>query len=174
MRSSSSRSFQRPHSSGGPAFPANPWLQIFSASSRRGHIDSVEGVQRQTCADTRTASLSSASSAETPKFATPGTTPATPSLTRHQTSWKRSRRRMAIQRRMASLHRVGQVRRVAATLTKGMHLRSKANCESRKPQREGANQRVWEIRADSILKLDRAQRQEEPVPAEGKTAGVPL
>jgi single-strand DNA-binding protein len=55
----------------------------------------------------------------------------------------------------------GKFGEFAAALTKGLHLQVEGELRSREYQREGANQRVWEIRTDSILKLDRAERQED-------------
>ena len=62
----------------------------------------------------------------------------------------------------------------AATLTKGLHLQVEGALRSREYQREGAIHRVWEVRTDSILKLDRAERQEEPLPAEAEPSEVPF
>ena len=68
----------------------------------------------------------------------------------------------------------GKFGEFAATLTKGMHLQVEGELRSREYQREGASHRVWEVRTDSILKLDRAERQEEPVPAEAEPSDVPF
>ena len=68
----------------------------------------------------------------------------------------------------------GKFGEFAATLTKGMHLQVEGELRSREYQREGASHRVWEIRAESILKLDRAERQDEPVPAEAEPSDVPF
>jgi single-strand DNA-binding protein len=67
-------------------------------------------------------------------------------------------------------HRViiwaGRLAEFARTLTKGTHLQIEGELRSREYLKDGATCRVWEIRAYSILKLDRAERQtdDEPVP----------
>ena len=60
----------------------------------------------------------------------------------------------------------GKIAGFAATLTKGAHVHVEGELRSREYQKDGATCRVWEIRAYSILKLDRAERQadDEPVP----------
>lgn len=62
----------------------------------------------------------------------------------------------------------------AATLTKGMHLQVEGEFRSRDYQREGSSHRVGEVHTDSILKRDRAERQEEPDPAEAEPSDVPF
>ena len=64
----------------------------------------------------------------------------------------------------------GRLANFAGTLTKGAHVAIEGELRSREYDREvtvGAQkttitQRVWEIRVDTILKLDRAARGEEP------------
>ena len=64
----------------------------------------------------------------------------------------------------------GRLANFAGTLTKGAHIAIEGELRSREYDREvtvGAQkttitQRVWEIRVDTILKLDRAARGEEP------------
>ena len=64
----------------------------------------------------------------------------------------------------------GKLANFAGTLTKGAHVAIEGELRSREYDREvtvGAEkttitQRVWEIRVDTILKLDRAARGEEP------------
>ena len=61
----------------------------------------------------------------------------------------------------------------AATLKKGAHLQIEGELRSRKydSTKAGAEQTIWEIRVDSILKLDRAEkasREEDEVSAEGE------
>ena len=68
----------------------------------------------------------------------------------------------------------GKFGEFAATLTKGMHLQVEGEIRSREYQREGAAHRVWEVRTDSILKLDRAERQEQPAPPEAEPSDVPF
>ena len=46
----------------------------------------------------------------------------------------------------------------AARLTKGAHVLVEGSLRSREYERDGARHRVWECKADSIVKLDRAQR----------------
>ena len=67
----------------------------------------------------------------------------------------------------------GKLGEFAATLTKGMHLQVEGELRSREYQRDGATHRVWEVRADSILKLDRAERQEESVSTNAEPSEVP-
>ena len=71
----------------------------------------------------------------------------------------------------------GKLANFAGTLTKGAHVAIEGELRSREYDREvtvGAEQttitqRVWEIRVDTILKLDRAARGDEPAePAAGE------
>ena len=72
----------------------------------------------------------------------------------------------------------GKLANFAGTLTKGAHVAIEGELRSREYDREvtvGAEkttitQRVWEIRVDTILKLDRAARGEEPAE---QSAGEP-
>ena len=72
----------------------------------------------------------------------------------------------------------GKLANFAGTLTKGAHVAIEGELRSREYDREvtvGAEkttitQRVWEIRVDTILKLDRAARGEEPAE---RSAGEP-
>jgi single-strand DNA-binding protein len=65
----------------------------------------------------------------------------------------------------------GKLATFAGTLTKGAHVAIEGELRSREYDRDvtvGAEkttitQRVWEIRVDTILKLDRAARGEEPI-----------
>ena len=55
----------------------------------------------------------------------------------------------------------GKLAEYAKTLTKGSHLQIEGELRSREYQDKkngSAKQRVWEIRVDSILKLDRAEK----------------
>ena len=60
----------------------------------------------------------------------------------------------------------GKFAEFAATLTKGMHLQVEGELRSREYERDSVKHRIWEIRIESILKLDRAERRQEPDPAE--------
>ena len=62
----------------------------------------------------------------------------------------------------------------AAGLKKGAHLQVEGELRSREYQKDGATHRVFEIRAKSILKLDRAQQQSEAVPQEAEPSDVPF
>ena len=53
----------------------------------------------------------------------------------------------------------------AATLKKGAHVQVEGPLRSREYEKDGVKQRVYECKAESILKLDRAERQEAPEPA---------
>src|SRR5436305_1481658 len=48
----------------------------------------------------------------------------------------------------------------AATLKKGSHVQIEGPLRSREYQKDGATHRVFECKAESILKLDRAERQD--------------
>ena len=61
----------------------------------------------------------------------------------------------------------------AATLTKGMHLQVEGELRSREYEREGVTHRIWEVRTESILKLDCAERRQEAKPAEADQAIPP-
>ena len=67
----------------------------------------------------------------------------------------------------------GKFGEFAATLTKGMHLQVEGELRSREYERDGVKQRIWEVRTESILKLDRAERRQEPEPAEPDQAVPP-
>jgi single-strand DNA-binding protein len=54
----------------------------------------------------------------------------------------------------------GKPGEVATTLRKGAHMQIEGELRSREYQKDGAKLRVWECIAESILKLDRAERQE--------------
>jgi single-strand DNA-binding protein len=56
----------------------------------------------------------------------------------------------------------------AATLRKGAHVQVEGPLRSREYERDGAKHRVVECKAESILKLDRAERQEAPIAADGE------
>ena len=47
-----------------------------------------------------------------------------------------------------------------------MHLQVEGELRSREYERDSVKHRIWEIRIESILKLDRAERRQEPDPAE--------
>ena len=49
----------------------------------------------------------------------------------------------------------------AARLTKGAHILVEGSLRSREYERDGVKHRVWECKADSIVRLDRAQRAED-------------
>ena len=54
----------------------------------------------------------------------------------------------------------GKLSEFAATLTKGAHIQVEGELRSREyvNKKTGAKQRVWEVRVDSILKLDRGEK----------------
>lgn len=54
----------------------------------------------------------------------------------------------------------GKLAEYAKTLTKGAHLQLEGELRSREyaDKKTGAKQRIWEIRVDSILKLDRVEK----------------
>jgi single-strand DNA-binding protein len=54
----------------------------------------------------------------------------------------------------------------AATLKKGAHVQVEGPLHSREYAKDGVPYRVWECKAESILKLDREERAEQPRPAE--------
>jgi single-strand DNA-binding protein len=64
----------------------------------------------------------------------------------------------------------GKLADFAGTITKGAHVAIEGELRSHEYQRELAvgtqkttiSQRVWEIRVDSVLKLDRAAKRESP------------
>ena len=67
----------------------------------------------------------------------------------------------------------GKLSEFAATLTKGAHIQVEGELRSREydSKKTNAKQRIWEIRVDSILKLDRAEKAapEEQEPSEFST-----
>jgi len=56
----------------------------------------------------------------------------------------------------------GKLGEFAATLKKGAHVQVEGELRSREYEKDGVNHRVFECRIESILKLDRAARQETP------------
>jgi single-strand DNA-binding protein len=63
----------------------------------------------------------------------------------------------------------------AATLKKGSHVQIEGPLRSREYQQDGVTHRVFECKAESILKLDRAEREDAPTPADAEDAAdVPL
>jgi single-strand DNA-binding protein len=60
-------------------------------------------------------------------------------------------------------HRIvafGKLAEYAKTLTKGTHVRVQGSLRSREYEKDGVSRRVSEVRAETIAKLDRAQRGE--------------
>ena len=70
----------------------------------------------------------------------------------------------------------GKLGEFATTLKKGAHVQIEGELRSREYQKDGAKHRVWECIVESILKLDRAERQDEAaVPdAEPAAEDVPV
>ena len=62
----------------------------------------------------------------------------------------------------------------AATLKKGTHVHVEGQIRSREFEKDGVKHRVWDCRVDSILKLDRAERAEQPSTAAEEMAEVPF
>ena len=56
----------------------------------------------------------------------------------------------------------GKIAAFAATLKKGAHVRVEGELRSREYEKDGVTRKIFECRVGSILKLDRAVRQEEP------------
>ena len=56
----------------------------------------------------------------------------------------------------------GKIAGFAATLKKGAHVQVEGELRSREYEKDGVTQKIFECRVGSILKLDRAIRQEEP------------
>jgi single-strand DNA-binding protein len=54
----------------------------------------------------------------------------------------------------------GKLSEFAGTLTKSVHIQVEGELRSRQydSKKTGSKQRIWEIRVDSILKLDRAEK----------------
>ena len=64
-------------------------------------------------------------------------------------------------------HRVvafGKLAEYANTLVKGSHLMVQGSLRSREYEKDGVKHRVFELRADTIAKLDRAERKESKTP----------
>ena len=56
----------------------------------------------------------------------------------------------------------GKLADFAGTLSKGAHIAIEGELRSREYEKDGVTQKIFECRVGSILKLDRAIRQEEP------------
>ena len=67
----------------------------------------------------------------------------------------------------------GKLSEFAATLTKGAHIQVEGELRSREyvSKKANAKQRIWEVRVDSILKLDRAEK---AAPEEQEQSELPL
>ncbi len=67
----------------------------------------------------------------------------------------------------------GKLSEFAATLTKGAHIQVEGELHSREyvSKKANAKQRIWEVRVDSILKLDRAEK---ATPEEQGQSELPL
>jgi single-strand DNA-binding protein len=67
----------------------------------------------------------------------------------------------------------GKLSEFAATLTKGAHIQVEGELRSREyvSKKTDSKQRIWEIRVDSILKLDRAEK---AAPEEQDQSELPL
>jgi single-strand DNA-binding protein len=69
----------------------------------------------------------------------------------------------------------GRLGEFARTLTKGSHLQLEGELRSREYEKDGVKCRVWEVRTDSILTLDRAERQAgDETTAEADPTDVPF
>jgi single-strand DNA-binding protein len=62
----------------------------------------------------------------------------------------------------------GKLGEFATTLRKGSHVQIEGELRSREYQKDGSKHRVWECIAESILKLDRAERQEAAATSEAE------
>ena len=71
------------------------------------------------------------------------------------------RGRVGITDRMAPLRFVRQVSRFRDDIEERAHVQVEGELRSREYQRDGAKQKVFECRLESILKLDRAARRDE-------------
>jgi single-strand DNA-binding protein len=56
----------------------------------------------------------------------------------------------------------GKIAGFAATLTKGAHVHVEGELRSREYEKDGLTRKIFECRVHSILKLDRAVREEQP------------
>ena len=64
----------------------------------------------------------------------------------------------------------GKIASFAATLKKGAHVQVEGELRSREYDKNGVTQKIVECRVGSILKLDRAFRQEEPNDSDDPTS----
>ena len=89
-------------------------------------------------------------------------------LARHENVVEERRRDVGISDRMASMRRFGRLAEFVGSLTRGAHVPIEGGLRSHEYQREivvadqrtAISQRIWEIRVDSVLKLDRAAKRE--------------
>lgn len=61
----------------------------------------------------------------------------------------------------------GKIAVFAATLTKGAHVHVEGELRSREYEKDGLTRKIFDCRVHSILKLDRAVREEEPSETDG-------
>ena len=64
----------------------------------------------------------------------------------------------------------GKLGEFAASLKKGTHVQVEGELRSRDYEKDGVTHRVFEYRVESVLKLDRAARQETPEPGDDPEA----
>jgi single-strand DNA-binding protein len=64
----------------------------------------------------------------------------------------------------------GKLADFAAGLKKGAHVQVEGELRSREYEKDGVGHKIFECRLDSILKLDRAARHEEPEPGDDSEA----
>lgn len=76
-------------------------------------------------------------------------------------SWKNADGEWQSRTEMASGADLRQIGRIRPTLTKGSHLMVPRAVRTREYEKDGIKRRVFELRAETIAKLDRAERRQE-------------
>ena len=167
-----------PSGSGSPVpVPPEKQLLVLGAAPTRFRVPETNGQNRRNVC-TSTESPLSVSSATTPKRKAANATNIAIFSLATKTSWKNDAGSWESRTEWHRCVAFGKLADFAGTLTKGAHVAIEGELRSHEYQREltvgtektTLTQRVWEIRVDSVLKLDRAARGEEPA---GPSAGEP-
>ena len=78
-------------------------------------------------------------------------------------SWKKTKPSGRAERIGHRVVTFGKLAEYTRTLPKGTHVMVQGSLRSREYESDGVQRRIFELRADSVAKLDRAERREEEV-----------
>ena len=92
---------------------------------------------------------------------TPAGTLATTLSVATKESWKNTERQWQSRTEWHRIVTFGKLAEYARTLSKGSHLMVQGAVRTREYERDGVKHRIFELRAETIAKLDRAERRQE-------------